>query len=122
MAPPDRPVDLSKSTHDTTYFSFGCKNICDCILFLVDITAYFVSSQRIENRWTSDGKRQFSRWFRFKRKERRNGRFQARKTTKKWLFYRLNANSFVFKQFDMLHRDIAAWCHIMRLAFYQSYN
>ena len=47
MASPSRLTDLPKFTNDTTYFSFGCKNIRDCILFLVDfslsreITAYF---------------------------------------------------------------------------------
>ena len=56
MASPSRPTDLPKSTHDTTYFSFGCKNIRDCILTSVgEITTYFVSSHQIENRWTSDG-------------------------------------------------------------------
>lgn len=37
MASPDKPADLPKSTHDTTHFSFGCKNIRDSILFLVAI-------------------------------------------------------------------------------------
>ena len=35
MASPSRPTDLPKFTNDTSYFSFGCKNIRDCILFLV---------------------------------------------------------------------------------------
>ena len=42
---------------------------------LVKIPLIFVPSQRIENRWTSDVKREFSRWFWFKWKVQQNGRF-----------------------------------------------
>lgn len=38
MASPNKPTDLPKSIHDIAYFSFGCKNIRDCILFLVDFS------------------------------------------------------------------------------------
>ena len=70
---------------------------------LVKIPLIFVPSQRIENRWTSDGKRKFSRWFWFKWKVRQNGRFLTWKTSEKRLFYRLKRNSFTFKLFGMLH-------------------
>ena len=46
MASPSRPTDLPKSTHDTTYFSFGCKNIRDCILFLVDLFRIFAPDRK----------------------------------------------------------------------------
>ena len=35
MASPDKPTDLPKFINDTTYFSFGCKNIRDRILFFI---------------------------------------------------------------------------------------
>ncbi|MCQ9160203.1 hypothetical protein KMW35_20580 [Parabacteroides distasonis] len=38
-------------------------------------------------------------------KNGKKGGFGPEKQVKKWLFYRLNANSFVFKQFDMLNRE-----------------
>ena len=68
MAPPNRPVDLPKSTNDTACFFFWLQTPRDCILLLVDISWWkipliFVPSQRIGNRWTSDEKREFSRWF-----------------------------------------------------------
>lgn len=76
---------------------------------LVKIPLIFVPSQRIENRWTSDGKREFFRWFWFKWKVRQNGRFLAWKTSEKRLFYRLKRNSFTFKLFGMLHRQVNTW-------------
>lgn len=76
---------------------------------LVKIPLIFVPSQWIENRWTSDGKRKFSRWFWFKWKVRQNGRFLTWKTSEKRLFYRLKRNSFTFKLFGMLHRQITKW-------------
>lgn len=61
MASPDKPTDLPEFTNDTTCFSFGCKNIRDCILFLVDLRdemrTYFCTFASEENRWTSDGKK-----------------------------------------------------------------
>ena len=95
-------------------FFFWLQNLRDCILLLVDISWWkshfiFVPSQRIENRWTSDGKMEFSHWFWFKWKVRQNGRFWAWKTSEKGLFYRLNSNLFIFKQFDMLHRQVNTW-------------
>ena len=68
MAPPNSPADLLKSTNDTACFFFWLQNLRDCILLLVDISWWkipliFVPSQRIGNRWTSDEKREFSRWF-----------------------------------------------------------
>ena len=114
MAPPNRPVDLPKSTNDTACFFFWLQNPRDCILLLVDISWWkipliFVPSQRIENRWTSDGKREFSRWFWFKWKVRQSGRFLAWKTSEKRLFYRLKRNYFTFRLFGMLHRQITKW-------------
>lgn len=76
---------------------------------LVKIPLIFVPSQWIENRWTSDGKRKFSRWFWFKWKVRQNGRFLTWKTSEKRLFYRLKRNSFTFKLFGMLRRKITAY-------------
>lgn len=110
MAPPNRPADLPKSTNDTTYFSSMLKSSWVHLAFswhqLVKIPLIFVPSQRIENRWTSDGKTPFSRWFWFKWKVRQNGRFLAWKTSEKRLFYRLKHNSFTFRLFGMLHRKI----------------
>ena len=129
MASQSRPTDLPKFTNDTTYFFFWLQkyswlHLVFSWLQLVKLPLIFVSSQLIENRWTSDGMQQFSRWFRFKRKERQNGRFWAWKTSEKWPFYHLNANSFVFKQFDMLHRkllfiefpEILCWLNILFLS------
>ena len=76
---------------------------------LVKIPLIFVPSQRIGNRWTSDGKRKFSRWFWFKWKVRQSGRFLAWKTSEKRLFYRLKRNYFTFRLFGMLHRQITKW-------------
>ncbi len=111
MAPPNRPVDLPKSTNDTACFFFWLQNLRDCILLLVDISWWkipliFVPSQRIGNRWTSDGKREFSRWFWFKWKVRQSGRFLAWKTSEKRLFYRLKRNYFTFRLFGMLYWEI----------------
>ena len=53
---------------------------------LVKIPLIFVPSQRIENRWTSDGKRKFSRWFWFKWKMRQNGRFLGLKNKREKAF------------------------------------
>ena len=111
MAPPNRPADLPKSTNDTTYFSSMLKSSWVHLAFswhqLVKIPLIFVPSQRIENRWTSDGKTPFSRWFWFKWKVRQNGRFLAWKTSEKRLFYRLKHNSFTFWLFGMLQRNAA---------------
>ena len=68
MASPDNLLCLPKSINDdTTYFSFGCRIFVTASCFQLasvgEITSYFVPSQRIENRWTSDGKQQFFRWF-----------------------------------------------------------
>lgn len=111
MASPNRASDLPKSTNDTTCFFFWLQKYSWLHLVfswhqLVKIPLIFVPSQRIENRWTSDGKRAFSRWFWFKRKEWKNVRFRAWKTSEKRLFYRLNRNSFIFKLFGMLHRNV----------------
>lgn len=110
MAPPNRPADLPKSTNDTTYFSSMLKSSWVHLAFswhqLVKIPLIFVPSQRIENRWTSDGKTPFSRWFWFKWKVRQNGRFLAWKTSEKRLFYRLKHNSFTFRLFGMLSRNL----------------
>ena len=112
MAPPNRPADLPKSTNDTACFFFWLQNPRDCILLLVDISWWkipliFVPSQRIGNRWTSDEKREFSRWFWFKWKVRQSGRFLAWKTSEKRLFYRLKRNYFTFRLFGMLHRKVS---------------
>ena len=111
MAPPNRPADLPKSTNDTACFFFWLQKYSWVHLAfswhqLVKIPLIFVPSQRIENRWTLDGKTSFFRWFWFKRKELKNVRFLAWKTSEKRLFYRLNRNSFMFKLFGMLHRQI----------------
>ena len=112
MAPPNRPADLPKSTNDTACFFFWLQKYSWMHLAfswhqLVKIPLIFVPSQRIENRWTLDGKTSFFRWFWFKRKELKNVRFLAWKTSEKRLFYRLNRNSFMFRLFGMLHRQIA---------------
>lgn len=109
MASPDKPTDLPRYTNEIFYFFFWLQKYSWLHLVfswhqLVKLPLIFVPSHRIESRWTSDRKRQFSRWFRFKRKVWQNRRFWALKTSEKWLFYRLNANSFIFKQFDMLRR------------------
>lgn len=113
MASPNRPTDLPKSTNDTTYFFLlAAKSPWLHLAFswqqLVKIPLIFVPSQQIENRWTSDRKREFSRWAWFKRKEWKNVRFWAWKTSEKRLFYRLKRNSFMFRLFGMLHRQIEA--------------
>ena len=110
MAPPNRPADLPKSTNDTACFFFWLQKYSWVHLAfswhqLVKIPLIFVPSQRIENRWTLDGKTSFFRWFWFKRKELKNVRFLAWKTSEKRLFYRLNRNSFMFRLFGMLHRN-----------------
>ena len=110
MAPPNRPADLPKSTNDTACFFFWLQNIRDCILLLVDISWWksrLFSYLRIGRKQVDFGReREFSRWFWFKWKVQQNGRFLARKTSEKGLFYRLNSNLFIFKQFTRLHRKV----------------
>ena len=74
----DQPIYLSPHTTQPIFLlaaKIFVTASCFQLTSVGEITAYFVSSQRIENRWTSDGETAVFPLVPIQEKERRNGRF-----------------------------------------------
>ena len=110
MASPDKPTDLPKSANDTACFSFGCKIFVSASCFQLTLVgenpAYFRTFATDRKQVDFGQEKEVFPLVLIQMKSAAKRTVLDPKKSEKWLFYRLNVNSFVFKHFDMLHREI----------------